>query len=410
MSSLSDKLKSLGVQVGTEQIKAPKKNRQSDLLIDIFDGGWEKTNSGDCFVVNKKIPIESQHGQIALNQMQKSPLLERLPGLAGISKVPLSSYLFIDTETSSLSGGTGSYVFLIGAAKYFRSQIQFKQFFLEDPANEPAQLAALENFASSAKVIISYNGKSFDLPRIKTRYKLHGWPVPFDDIWHIDLLHIARRLWKNHLPSCNLGEIEYQLLGVRRSDLDIPGWEIASHFFEYLQSGDPSSLKSVFYHNEIDVISLISLLIYILDRLSNPLSYPSEDLLSIALYLSYLDYRQEAITVLSEALESGYLSEHQETLGLNSLAQLHKQNKDFQKSIPLWKETASRGEILSPFVELAMYYEHKEKDLQEAIHWTLSAIDMISKQSSPSLSDDSLHLNHRLTRLKRKLSNSQEAI
>ena len=193
MPSLSDKLKSLGVQVGTNDLDPPTRTDNPTSLIDILDGNWQKTPVGDCFVVSKSLPVNSKHGKVSLDKFRKSPIIERLPGLEGISKVPRDSYLFIDTETSSLSGGTGSYVFLIGAAKYKKSTIQFKQFFLQDPSTELAQLAALEKFVSSSKVIISYNGKAFDLPRIKTRYRLNGWPSPFEDIFHIDLLHIARR-------------------------------------------------------------------------------------------------------------------------------------------------------------------------------------------------------------------------
>jgi uncharacterized protein YprB with RNaseH-like and TPR domain len=408
MPSLSDKLKALGVQVGTRNIKAPiSKNRSS--LVDVLNGEWHKTSSGDCFVVSKSLPFDTKHGVVSLDQFQTPIILERLPGLEGISDIPINKYLFIDTETSSLSGGTGSYVFLIGAAKYTKSSIQFKQFFLEDPSIEPAQLAALEEFASSAKVIISYNGKAFDLPRLKTRFKLHGWPSPFDDILHIDLLHIARRLWKAHLPACNLGEIEHQILDISRSELDVPGYEIARLFFDYLQSGNPAPLKSVFYHNEVDVISLISLYIHILMCLSNPLSQESDELISIGLYISHLRFDREAIAILEKALITDTISDTLRFKGMEHLAKLYKKNKEYQKALPLWRDISAEEDTLSPYIELAMFYEHIEKDFQEALHWTLSAIDLFSQQSESSQSDDLIQLNHRLSRLKKKLSKAQDS-
>ena len=409
MPSLSEKLKSLGVQVGTSNINSPIKKHRSSL-IDVLTGKWEKTSAGECFVVTKALPVDTKHGDISLDQFQKPFILDRLPGLDGLSNIPLSEYLFIDTETSSLSGGTGSYVFLIGAAKFKESTIDFRQFFLEDPSLESAQLAALEDFASSAKVIVSYNGKAFDLPRIKTRYKLHGWPTPFTDVFHIDLLHIARRLWKEHLPACNLGEIESNILGIARSELDVPGHEIARLFFDFLQSGDPSPLKSVFYHNEVDVISLISLYFHILTRLSDPFTRCGDDSVSIAIYLSHLNYNQEAITVLEQALLPDTLSDPFRIRAMDYLARLHKKNHDYHKAIPLWKAIATQEELISPFIELAMFYEHTEKDFQEAIHWTLSAIDLCTRQTTASQSVDRLQqLNHRLSRLKKKLSKAKDS-
>ena len=410
MPSLSDKLKSLGVQVGVNNLDTPIRNNKTSSLIDVLGGEWQSTPVGDCFVVKKSLPVNLKHGKVSFDQFQKPSIIERLPGLTGISKIPRNKYLFIDTETSSLSGGTGAYVFLIGAAKYMKSNIHFKQFFLEDPSSEPAQLAALEQFVSSSKVIISYNGKAFDLPRINTRFKLHGWPSPFEEIIHVDLLHIARRLWKEHLPTCNLGEIEYHVLGIERSELDVPGYEISRLFFDYLQSGDPAPLRSVFYHNEIDVISLISLYIYILKRLSDPLGDINEDLVSIGSYLAYLNYNRESISILEKAISASSLSETQRLKGMGDLARLYKQNKEYHKAVPLWTDITSREDSISSYVELAMFYEHHEKDFQEAIHWTLSAIDILSRSKTTVVSsDDLLKLNHRLSRLKKKLSKVNES-
>jgi len=272
MISLTEKLKSLGVQIGADKINPPVKSDPSLSLTRVLDGCWEGTSKGDCFAIRKIFPPEFVHGDLNLLQLLNLEIFDEIPSLSGISSIPFDQFLFIDTETTGLSGGAGTYVFLIGAAKFTSEGFQFAQFFLQDPANELAQLAALEIFCSSSKVIISYNGKSFDLPRLKTRYKFHGWPPPFADVFHIDLLHVARRLWKSHLPSCSLGDIEHHLLGVTRSSLDVPGWKVASHYFDYLQNGDPAPLSSVFYHNEVDVISLITLLNYITKRLSLPLA------------------------------------------------------------------------------------------------------------------------------------------
>lgn len=407
MPSLTEKLISLGVQVGADKIKAPAKSKPLPQLTDFFNGCWEGTSKGDCFVVRKTFHPDFVHGNTKLIQELNLEIFDEIPSLAGISSIPFDQFLFIDTETTGLSGGSGTYVFLIGAAKFNNEGFQLAQFFLQDPANELAQLAALENFCSAAKVIISYNGKSFDLPRLQTRYRFHGWSPPFNNIFHVDLLHIARRLWKSHLASCSLGDIEHHLLGVSRSSLDVPGWQVASLFFDYLQSGDPTPLSSVFYHNEIDVISLITLLNYITNRLSLPLAvnYQSfEDLVSIGIFLAHHNRIQPAQSVLSHAVTNIDLPDHLYITAMLKLASLHKKMGDYSQAVPLWESISSRN-VLQAHTELAMYYEHKKNDYQEAIHWTLSAIETLSLSSvSPQSEKIRADLNHRLFRLKRKLA------
>jgi len=344
-----------------------------------------------------------------LSLLPQVDVFEFANSFSGISEIPLDQYLFIDTETTGLSGGAGTYVFLAGVAKYENDGIHFAQFFLQDPANEPCQLAALEEFSASAKVLVSYNGKSFDLPRIKNRYLFHGWPAPYQNIYHIDLLHIVRRLWKNHLPTCSLGDIEYHLLDIQRESHDIPGWQVSEKFFEYLQNNDPEPLKGVFYHNEVDVISLVTLLSYITDRLSNPLADPyldQEDLISVGQYIHHINRPDQAIEVLSRALSNESLSEGSTLIGMKYLASIHKKNNDYQLALPLWKKCADMDDIQAK-IELAMHYEHRKSDFQEAIHWTLSAQSSTS-QSSLLKNKYKNELIHRLNRLKQKENKRQE--
>ena len=403
MPSLTDKLKDLGVQIGTSDIKPPQKQAHAVSLPDALHGSWEETRAGNCFIVRKHLPFDLQHGENDLSRFPKVGIFENISTLSGISDVPFDQYLFIDTETTGLSGGAGTYVFLAGAAKYDKDGIHFAQFFLQDPSSELCQLAALEEFCVNAKVIVSYNGKSFDLPRIKNRYLFHGWPAPFQNIYHLDLLHIVRRLWKNHLPGCSLGDIEYHLLGIQRSSHDIPGWQVSEKFFEFLQTGDPIPLEGVFYHNEVDVISLVSLLSYITDRLTNPLAQPYEnlnDLVSIGRYLSDLNQNDISIDILTKALANKSLQKKEALVGLKTLASIHKKNSDHEQAVPLWKKSAELDDIQA-MIELAMYYEHKLLNYQEAIHWTLSAQE-ISKRSRLSDNKYKEALIHRLSRLKLK--------
>lgn len=405
MSSLTDKLKDLGVQIGTSQVSSKLKTRGSGQdLLDVLPGCWEKSLAGDCFVVRKEISRSISHGSRDLSISHAVDIFDSLVSFEGIAEVPLSEYLFIDTETTGLSGGAGTYVFLIGAAKFQQDNIHFAQFFLQDPGFESAQLAALEAFGASSRVLISYNGKSFDLPRIKTRYRYHGWPDPFSDAIHLDLLHVARRLWRNHLPSCTLGDLEYHLLDLRRSELDIPGWKVSENFFTYLREGDPVPLKSIFYHNEADVLSLIALLGYITERLSDPMEENREgldDTISIGKYLSHLGQPQAAIRVLTEALSDNNLPKEFWLEGAEELADLYKKGGLYENALSLWQQSANRGSVASK-IELAKYFEHREVDLGEALHWTLSALEDCHQHPPVGQIKLEAELQHRLDRLKKK--------
>jgi uncharacterized protein YprB with RNaseH-like and TPR domain len=403
--SISDQLKKLGVQVGTENIPAPDKKQTKALLLDFIEGAWESTRHGDCFVIRKSFPINHKHGSVRLSAPLDISPFSTILGINSKNNIQKEHIIFLDTETTGLSGGAGTYVFLVGAAKYDQHGVNFAQFFLQDPAEELSQLYAFDEFTAGAELIVSYNGKSFDLPRIRSRYAFHGLEFPLGQIPHIDLLHIVRRLWKNHLPSCSLGDLEYHILDVKRSSIDIPGWEVSKKFFDYLQTGDPIPLEGVFYHNEIDVISLITLMSYISGRLIKPLSkkyQDNEDLISFGNFLNQSRDYKLASKVLTKALMIESLSADLRSTGLFHLSLIHKRNKDYEMAIPLWEEGALLNDA-APCIELAKYYEHKEKDYQEAISWTLKAIEILDSSSQNTERE-----KHRLKRLKDKSIKSKE--
>jgi uncharacterized protein YprB with RNaseH-like and TPR domain len=330
---------------------------------------------------------------------------ESLPNLEGITEVAPENYLFIDTETTGLSGGTGTYVFLAGAAKYEKGSLNFAQFFLQDPAKESAQLSALETFVSSAKIIVSYNGKSFDLPRIRTRYRFHGWPDPFENIYHIDLLHHARRIWKNNLPSCTLGDLEQRIIGLQRSNLDIPGWKVSEHFYEYLNTLNPAPLENVFYHNEVDVISLAALLETIAGRLSSPLRDPTNennDLISLGKYFFDVGLYSQAEQVLSTALSSHDYSDEIILTGKLCLAAIYKKSGNYSSAASYWNECAEK-ESFDAYLELAKHHEHNLGDFETAIHWTLTALEALDSFAANKRQVLTDQLNHRLQRLKKRV-------
>ncbi len=406
MSSLSDKLKSLGVQIGSEGVSPSPKSDPSPQLIDVLPGAWKDTPHGETFVVEKRYPLDFTLGSIPIQPAFSIHPLSKWIDEPSLGDYPLGDYAFIDTETTGLSGGTGVYAFLIGVGRFCEDHFLISQFFLQDPAQEAAQLSALESFLASTKVIISYNGKAFDLPRLKSRYKTHHWPPPLRSIPHIDLLHLARRLWNNHLTSCTLGDIEHHILEFARSEDDVPGWKVADLFFEYLHAQDPRPLRRIFYHNEMDVLSMVA----ILNRISDILNLPqagsfqhAEELLSAGKFYADLDETETAISIIEKSIvEFDSCSDlYQE--GLKTLSFLHKKTGNYHQAVPLWKKATDNGEIYA-YIELAKFYEHHKKEYQEAIHWTLSAISQIDNADMDTHKINTIKsdLDHRLQRLKKR--------
>jgi hypothetical protein len=174
--------------------------------------------------------------------------------------------------------------------RYEADGFRLIQQFMRDPAEEPAHLACLLTLLEGCESLVTFNGKAFDVPLLQSRYITNGEYFPFHSSIHLDLLPLARKLWKDRLPSRALGYLEEQILGVVRNQEDVPGWLIPSLYFDYLRSGDARPLKSVFYHNAIDVLSMAALLVHISTLLENPrlTRLIAGDLLSIGKYSKIL--------------------------------------------------------------------------------------------------------------------------
>jgi uncharacterized protein len=161
-------------------------------------------------------------------------------------------FAFLDTETSGLTGGTGTYAFLIGAARFIDGKFVLRQFFMRDPAEEPRCWKGWP-FSGSSQALITFNGKAFDAPLLTHAY-LNRIPFPIKGYSHIDLLPLARRLWRDRLESRALKYLEEHVLGLRRTSEEVPGYEIPWLYFDYLRTRDARPLAGVFYHNAMDVV------------------------------------------------------------------------------------------------------------------------------------------------------------
>jgi uncharacterized protein YprB with RNaseH-like and TPR domain len=407
--SLADKLKSLGVKVGAVDMPVNKKKSRASIQ-DVLSGEFVPTRRGEAFIHEEIYDAEYRHGWAPLETDAPFDLVAAWAGDARLLEMPLEAFAFLDTETSGLSGGTGTYAFLVGAGRFEESAsgrvFRLLQFFMRDPGEEPALLEALADFLAPCQALVTYNGKAFDAPLLKTRYILHDIPVPFEEYAHVDLLHLARRLWRDRLPSRTLKYIEENVLGAPRTSQEVPGYEIPWLYFDYLRTGDVSEMKGIFYHNAMDIVALAALLGHTAAMLHDPFDERIQhglDVIALAKLHEDLDQWERAARLYERGLEMD-LVEEDFWNAVHRLSVLQKRRGDLESAIGLWEQAAAQGHIYA-HVELAKHYEHRVRDYQEAQKWAATALEHVKSDKLPAYIREhwQAELEHRLKRLAGKL-------
>ncbi len=252
---------------------------------EILGGTPVSTPFGECLAIDRRYEADRLHGDVRIGECELNgceelalldPSLVRLKPdttpvddpssvASGSSRSTpgrtLPRTIFIDLETTGLSGGAGTVAFLVGCGYFDLGAFQVRQFLLTSYAAERALLSAAADFFDGAELIVTYNGKTFDVPVMETRWMFHRLAMPLDGVPHFDMLHPARRLWRTRAESgveeggCRLSTLERQLFDVVRVG-DVPGFDIPNRFFRFLRSGDPRPLEPVLEHNRIDLVSL----------------------------------------------------------------------------------------------------------------------------------------------------------
>ncbi len=405
MPTLSDKLKSLGVKVGTVNLTKVEPANQYEID-KVVPGIYRPTSAGETFVASLTFGGESRHGQASIRPEVPFTTLATWAGEPRFSELPLESYAFLDTETSGLAGGTGTYAFLVGVGRFQEGEFRLEQFFMRDPAEEMGMLEALADFLAPAKALVTFNGKAFDAPLLLTRYALHCNPCPFADFAHLDLLPLARRLWRDRLPSRALKFLEENVLAAPRTSEEVPGYEIPYLYFDYLRSRDARPLKGVFYHNAMDVVAMAALLSHVTAIMADPFSEIVEhglDVVALAKFYEDLGEWNKAARLFERGLEMN-LPEADFWLAVQRLSQLQKRRGDIETAVGLWERAAERGHVYA-HVELAKYYEHQRCNYPEAMKWTRSAMVLVSTLDVPRFIYNHWmeELTHRLERLEGKI-------
>jgi uncharacterized protein len=371
-------------------------------LEEILDGAFEETEHGKVLVVRRRFGLDHQHGRHALSRAGEiePPLFGLLARVA--SECPGSRrLLFLDTETTGLAGGTGTYAFLVGAGFFDAEGFEVRQYFMRDLDEEPALLSALEALFREFDGFVTYNGTGFDLPLLETRFVLarRRWP---GDRFHLDLLTPARRLWKSRLSDCRLGTLEQHVLQFTRAN-DLPGALIPSVYFDYLRRRRPGELPKVFEHNRHDILSLAALTGWVAAAVAGapaPDLHP-EELVGLGRLWESADV-DRGLACYRMALAHGLASPGRERVMLR-LADREKRRARWSEAQSLWEEAmrSERGFDPRPWEEVAKLFEHRQRDLAAARAVVDGALSRArTHRASPRVVGA---LEHRLERLARRL-------
>lgn len=410
MESLSDKLRALGVKKGAGDLKHPAQPQKAGFDIsDVVSGYDLDTPFGKTFVSEQDYPFEGLRPSPA----EDDPLvfIRQWAGFPAEMTHPVENYVFLDTETSGLAGGTGTFVFLIGLGYITEIGFHMVQLFMRELGQEAALLAGLSQFLAPFKTIVTFNGKSFDVPMLNTRHVLNGFTTPFTGLSHIDLLPLARRLWRNRLPSRALKDLEVDILGMARTDEEVPGWMIPELYYEYLRSGDARPLGGVFYHNAQDVVSLGKLLDHVAGLLTHPLRVASDqglDIIAVARLYEEMKQLDRAVELYEYSLTSGLpLPFFLDTL--RRYANLYRKQNRWDEAVRLWQKAVEYHQVVA-CIELAKWMEHQRRDFAAALQWAETAQGYVSEITAIRLRREMQRdLERRTLRLRQKIETASKS-
>lgn len=364
-----------------------------------MSGEVVETAHGQHFETERLFERHRRHGSMDISSLIDLPddLLEPLSGGA-IPKSHPTRWAFLDTETTGLAGGTGTYAFLVGVGRICPEGFRIRQFFMRDFGEEASLLWALDRYLARFDVLVTYNGKVYDQPLLETRFRLARARGPFSRLEHLDLLYGARRLWKLRIESCRLVDLENRILGVEREG-DLPGEMIPYVYFEYLRTHEAFRVVPIFHHNTFDILTLACLTAIVPFAYRSPEEIPlahGADLIGLARWFLEAGQRERSLALMRRAVDLG-LPDNLLFRTLWDIAALEKKIKNEPAALAVLTDlAASRNPYRAAALEeLAKYYEHRERNHSMALDLTRQALAL----------EDTEELRHREARLRRRLAN-----
>jgi len=379
-------------------------------LENVIAGRIKTARLGSFFCYEKNLALDYQHGSCKISVFQNKPsaLLAVIGQDRQLTNLAVKDILFLDIEASGLSGGSGMYAFLIGIGYFTENGFRVEQFFLNNLNEERAILDELNRLVESHPLVISYNGKSFDVPLLESRNIFHRLQTPLSRVLHLDLLHSARRIWKYTLPDCALTTVEQQILKASRVG-DVPSYLIPQIYFNYMRDRNPHPLKPVFYHNQQDVLAMAALLAKMLRLFENPLAESESAAEIFCIARTYENLLQlEASIELYATLLARPLGDRLRRELLLRTAFNYKKMRKWSDAVAVWlKYLDTECYHPLPYIELAKYFEHRENQFLRAKNLVEKALEEMkiieSLRGANEWTPFKQDLEHRRKRLLRKL-------
>ena len=392
---------------------------QGDEVAHLLGGLRQKTKYGEHLTIRNwySTPEFAEPAAAALDLLARN----KEEGISRKTRAALENpekWLFLDTETTGLAGGTGTYAFLTGIAWWDSGGLQVEQFFMRDFADEHSVLCELAELIAERPVLVTFNGKTFDWPLLESRFTMTRRIATPRLAAHLDLLHPARALWKFRLGSVRLVELERQVLDARRlgwhRDDDVASAMIPQFYFDYLRGGSAMPLAGVVRHNQLDLRGLAALFGKINSMLAEEELQEADgrDLFGLSRFLHRRGDAHRAARMCSKALEAGLAAEHRQ-LASRELALMAKRRGDHAEAAKLWQSllTGNRT-VIEACEQLAIHFERREKDLEQAIEYAQMGLSKLctggqrlrDPYAEARIARQEKSLSLRLARLKQRLA------
>lgn len=431
MTTLSDRLRGViggGIKMAGGSGSNGRSTEQdppyaaNEAIAEVLDGVWHERGGQRFLVVDRMYVPGYRHGSMALAD-GLPPSDGAWPRLSLLANGACSNrLLFVDLETTGIAGGAGTYAFLVGCAWFAGGTFRTRQFFLSSFTAERALLEALGDLGAESGTVVTYNGKSFDVPLIETRFALHRMASPFGEMPHIDMLHPARRLWRvaerkrpvrKEVPcndvqtdaayTCRLTTLEQQLCGYVREG-DVAGFEIPARYFRFVHAGDPRPLAAVFEHNRLDLLSLALVTSRAAQLLEDgPVAArTAREALGMGRLYERGGMIPEARSSFARAIEFDGVDEELRAEALRAYALVSRRLRQYDDAADAWRRVLGLTECPRPIAReaseaLAVHHEHRRRDFVSARDFTLRLLNVDESVTRRQAA------TYRLARLDKKL-------
>ena len=383
-----------------------KKKKKEPVLPDFIT---EETSYGKVYFREVDFSLDHRHGDIFLRELLDVPsdVLAFMGQDEELYQMDLRRTVFLDTETTGLAGGTGTYAFLIGIGYVRENNFTVRLYFMPDYKYEPAMLQHIDDFLKDFSGMVTFNGKCYDFPLMKTRFLLNRLKLSNPEPLHLDLLHGSRRLWKKTHGSCKLTSLECSVLDFYRED-DIPGQFIPEMYFQYLKNRRFQSMEKVLEHNIYDIVSMAALIVRMWTHLEMAQGGQvcGTDYFSMASIHEKRGEEEKALEFYEKAL-SEKLNPLAKMKVRQKISRIYKRRKLFDRAVSLWMEMAEDSLLdIYAHMELAKHHEHITGDIEKALFYVEQAQEVVErKKRSGSMTvyfTEIRQLNHRKKRLLKK--------